>query len=260
MKIYLDVVFFLNFSFDFLLLLTVSLVLKRPVKIRRLILGASIGAISIIFLFWPLTSITLFLLKAVISVFMILGTYGFKEIKYFIKNIVYLYFVSILLGGFLYFLNIQFSYKNEGLIFFFQGLSINVVFLIVVSPLILYFYIKEVKKLKLTNITYHKLDIYLPNNEIITFNGYLDTGNQLYDPYKHRPIILIYSKQINIPYEKALLVPYEALNHQGVICCLIVPKVVINGSKTIYNVLIGKSNEPFSIPGVDAIIHPDFLL
>lgn len=37
MKVYLDLVFFLNFAFDFLLLLTVSLILKRHASYRRLL-------------------------------------------------------------------------------------------------------------------------------------------------------------------------------------------------------------------------------
>ena len=40
MKIYVDYVLFLNFMFDFLLLVSISLILKRQVKINRLILGA----------------------------------------------------------------------------------------------------------------------------------------------------------------------------------------------------------------------------
>ena len=44
MKIYVDVIFFLNFSFDFLLLITVKLLLKINVKLYRVLIASFIGA------------------------------------------------------------------------------------------------------------------------------------------------------------------------------------------------------------------------
>ena len=51
MKIYLDYVFFINFIFDFILLFTTKVLLKRNVKIKRIILGSFIGTFSIFILF-----------------------------------------------------------------------------------------------------------------------------------------------------------------------------------------------------------------
>ena len=87
MKIYLDLVFFINFFFDFLLLLVVKILLKRNVGIKQIILGALLGATSILFLFLPLNQVTLFLLKVIISILMILTTFGFQNKNYFFKNI-----------------------------------------------------------------------------------------------------------------------------------------------------------------------------
>ena len=39
MKIYLDLLFFLNFGFDFILLLVVSIILRRNVSLTRVVLG-----------------------------------------------------------------------------------------------------------------------------------------------------------------------------------------------------------------------------
>ena len=109
MKIYVDLVLLLNFAFDFILLLSVSILLRRMISINRLLLGAFIGSLSILLLFININSFTLFILKMFISVIMILVAFGYKSRKYFIKNIGFLYMSSIVLGGFLYFLNIQFS-------------------------------------------------------------------------------------------------------------------------------------------------------
>ena len=148
MKIYLDLLLFLNFFLDFILLLCVSLILKRNAKLKRLLLASLIGALSIFSLFYPFNSFTLFLLKAVISIFMVLISFGFKDIKYTINNIIYLYLVSIILGGALYLINDSLAYKNTGLIFYHNGFSINLVLVFILSPIILFIYVKKQRKLK----------------------------------------------------------------------------------------------------------------
>ena len=112
MKIYLDLIMILNFFIDFILLLTVSVILKRNIKITRIMLGAFIGGISILLLFFNINSVLLFVLKFLISVAMTIITFKFVNIKYTLVNILYLYMSSIILGGFLYLLNIEFSYKH----------------------------------------------------------------------------------------------------------------------------------------------------
>ena len=131
MKIYVDLVLLLNFLFDLILLFGVGIILRRQTTLKKLILGALVGSVTILSMFIEMGSFSLFLLKVVISVLMVLIVFGFRDIRYFFNNLFYLYTSSILLGGFLYFLNLQFSYKNEGLIFYFDGLSVNVVVLIV---------------------------------------------------------------------------------------------------------------------------------
>ena len=130
MKIYLDVIFLINFFFDFFLLMITSILLRRKVKFKNMILGSLIGALSIFVLFININSFELFIIKIIISLIMVLVTFKYKNIRYTLKNIVYLYFTSMILGGVLYYLNVEFSYKQEGLVFYHDGLSINFVFLI----------------------------------------------------------------------------------------------------------------------------------
>ena len=115
MKIYLDVVLFINFFFDFLLLFGVDRILKRNTKLKRIIFGSIVGSLSILFLFIPCSSFILFIGKIIISIFMIIITFSYHNIKYFIRNFITLYVVSIFLGGVLYFINDSFSYKNTGI-------------------------------------------------------------------------------------------------------------------------------------------------
>lgn len=261
MKLYLDLIFFLNFTFDFLLLMSVSLILRRNVKISKILLGSLVGAMSIFLLFFKINSFELFMYKIVISVLMILVTFNFKNITYTIKNTFYLYIVSIVLGGCLYLLNIEFSYKQVGLVFYHNGLSINFIILFIASPIILFIYVKQSLNLRNNYSNYYKVDIYLKDGTIKKVSAFLDTGNKLKDPYKKRPIILVDKKALNFNYEEVntLLVPYDGINSHGLLKCIIPDQIYIYGVGVKTNLLIGISNEEIDIDGVDCILHTKLL-
>lgn len=257
MKIYVDLVLLLNFGFDLILLFGVAIILRRQTSLKRLLLGALVGSITILSMFIEMSSITLFLIKVIISILMVLIVFGYRDIKYFGNNLFYLYTSSIILGGFLYFLNLQFSYKNEGLIFYFDGLSVNVIVLIILSPIIIYAYVKQGLLLKNQYSNYYNVDIYLGNGQVVEATAFMDTGNKLEDPYKKRPIILLNKELVDIDYnkQKIVLVPYDAINHHGLLKCLIPDKIFIQGIGFRSNFLIGLSNEKILIDGVDCILH-----
>lgn len=252
MKIYVDLVLLLNFVFDFILLLSVSIILRRMASINRLLIGAFIGSLSILLLFIKINSLTLFLLKLVISVIMILISFGYRDRKYFFKNMGFLYMTSIVLGGFLYFLNVQFSYKHQGLVFFHEGLSINFIFLIIFSPIIIYVYVHQGLNLKNNYSKYHKVNISL-NKQNIDCVGYVDTGNKVVDPYFKRRIIFI-SNNIFINNEDYILVPINTVNSKGMIRCFRINKLLIDGKEQKEKFLVGVMNEKIKIDGVSCIL------
>lgn len=254
MKVYLDLVFFINFFFDLLLLCAVKIVLKRTVKFYRLVLGSLFGGLSIFLLFVKINNIELFAFKILISLIMLLIAFGYKNIRYYFKNFVSLYIISIFLGGFLYLLNVEFSYKQKGIIFFHNGLSINIIFIIILSPVIIYIYIKENKILKTEYRNYFIVKIIDDNQEFV-LNGYLDTGNNLVDPITKRVVILVDKKLIAplIHIHSPIFVPFRALNTKGIIECIKVSEVFVN-DKRIDNVLIGLSDE-FKMDNIECILN-----
>ena len=258
MKVYLVLVFLLNTAFDFLLLTTTSYLLKRNVKLKRIILGSVIGGLSIFLLFLKLNNFTLFIFKIVISIVMILSTFSFKNFKYFINNLIYLYLSSIVLGGGLYLINNEFNYKNYGILFVSNGFGLNIIVLIVLSPLILFFYIKQTRKLKLNYNNYYSTSL-VYKNKTYKFTAYLDTGNKLKDQYKKRPIILIYTDKINFSYENGILVPYSTVNGNGILKCIVADKIIIDNEKIIDKPLIGLSSEKFNIEGINMILNNETL-
>ena len=250
MKLYLDLIFLVNLWFDFLLLLSVTILLKRNIKFRRIIFGSLVGSLTIFILFFNLNNITLFLFKITISLIMMLVTFSFKNLKYTLTNLGYFYLVSIILGGGMYLLSDSFSYSSNGLMLYKNGMSFNYLVLLILSPVIIFFYIRETKKLKNSYSNYHKVDIVI-NRKTYHLNGYLDTGNNLYDPYKKRSVILV---NIELDYKNNFIyVPYSSLNHEGVVKCLKPKKVLIDGIE-FKDYLVGLSNNKFKIEGIDCIL------
>ena len=236
MTIYVDGLLFLNFFFDFLLLLSVSIILKRNVSIFRVIIGAFIGSLTILILFFKITSFELFLIKVYLSIIMCLVSFGYNDLKYTFKNILFLYLVSIILGGFLYMINIEFGYKQEGLIFINKGISLNVIFLIIFSPIVLYIYVKEMKSYKAKIGNYYKVNIYI-GKKVLNLNGYLDTGNTL--KYKGRLVILTNIK--NSFKNKIYMIPYMGASGYGVLECIRVRKVEVLDLGVFEDVYLGFS-------------------
>ncbi len=257
MRVYVDLILILNFGFDFILIFATGIILRRQTNLKKMVLSSLIGSFTTLSLFINMNSISLFLIKVIISILMVLISFGYKDIKYFGKNLFYLYTSSIILGGFLYLLNIEFSYKNSGLVFYYKGLSINFIILIILSPIIIYVYVKQAIELKNNYSNYYNIDIYLKSGEVIEAIGFVDTGNKLEDPYKRRPIILLDKSLINIDYDKypMLLVPYDTLNNHSLLKCIIPDKIFIEGIGFKNNFLIGLSNEKISIDGVDCILN-----
>ncbi|MBQ7136842.1 MAG: sigma-E processing peptidase SpoIIGA [Bacilli bacterium] len=258
MRVYVDLVLLLNITMDLLLLLSVSIVLKRNVKFYRIVLGSITGGISIIFLFISLNNLSLFLFKMLISVLMVLITFSYKNIKYFFNNLLYLYLSSIILGGGIYLLDIQINYRNQGLMFINNGFGINLVVLVIVSPFIIYSYIKSMRKMKNCYSNFYKVDLYY-KNKIYHFNAFLDTGNRLYDPYKKRPIVIANTNKITLNYEDAILVPYMTASGNSILKCVVADKLIIEKSIEVSNVLIGVIDNKLNIEGVNMLLHNDLI-
>lgn len=254
MKVYVDLVFLLNLYLDFLLLMTTSLVLKRNASLKKLILASLLGSLSILFLFWNINSLLLFFFKIGIAIFMMLVAFGYKDLKYFLNNLGYFYMISVILGGFLYYLNIEFSYTHVGLIFINKGLNINALVLFIISPIILYIYYRQAKKMKTTyNLTYEVL-VLLKNGKKYTMHGFLDTGNKLVDPITSKPIILLEKGVIKEENINFYYVPFQSLNNNNLLKCLKPEYIEINHKKY-KNYLLGISDKKFHLDGVECVLN-----
>lgn len=162
-----------------------------------------------------------------------------------------MYSISIFLAGGINLINVNLLPSINSYI-------LNILILIIISPIITYLYIKSIKNFKSNYSNYYKVDIYLDDENKITITAFLDTGNKLIDPYKHRPIILVNKSLIDITNKKILLVPYNTVNTNDLLKCIIPKKIYIDsiGFKT--NFLIGLMDE-INIEGIDCILNPKLL-
>ena len=238
MIVYIDLVLLLNIALDSILLMSVSVLLGRNVTIKRIIIGSLFGSISTLILFLSITSLQLLILKFLLGILMCIVTFGYINFKYTLNNVFYLYIISFIIGGGLTLI------KDYG--------YYNYIVLIIGFIVISYLFIKQTKKIQDNYSNYFKVDIYI-KGIIYKLNGYLDTGNKLFDQYKHRPIILV-SENIKYDDEDIIYVPYVSLNNESLVKCLKTEKVVIN-NKVFNNYLVGLSDKKFHIDGINCILH-----
>ena len=239
---YIELIILLNYIFDFILLFSVNIVLKNNISLKRLSLGALAGLLTIPVIFIKIPPFLLISLRLLLGLLMVIVTFKYKNILYTLKNILYLYMISTIIGGFLYYLSLEVSYQ---------------VFLIVLVPFYLYlvyFMIKKDKRLR----TYSYGIRVLINHHEITLKGYLDTGNSVRD-YLLKNKVIIVSNEVIKSYLKNQSFYYLNINTVSgaeLLRCYKVNKVLIN-NHVIDKCVIGVSNH-FRFNAFDALI-PNYL-
>ncbi|MDD6272538.1 MAG: sigma-E processing peptidase SpoIIGA [bacterium] len=224
---YLDELIILNFIIDYLLLDTLRNLLKINISKKRIILASLVGEISLIFLFVNLNNYVLTFIKILLCLIMILVCFGFNDYKTLIKNTVYYYLMSFFLGGSLFYL------REDGLIKYKYCL-----FLIPIIINIYKYFEYDLKKILNTR---YKVTIYLNNGKILYLNGYMDSGNELIEPYSNKKVIII-NQEVD---ENYYLVPYSTINNTSLIKCFNPKKVYIDGIGERKDISVGVVNKKF---------------
>lgn len=234
MKIYIELVFIVNFLLDFIILYGTKKLLKLNKSNKRLLLASIIGSLSTIIVFLKITNIILIILKILLSLILITVSFGKNNI--FI-NTFYFYLISIIVGGTIYLFDLN------------KSLYFNYLILIILSPIIIYLLIKELNKHRLNINDKYLVEITISKNKY-KLEGFIDTGNRLSSPIKKEPVILV---NLKINYNKVIYIPYKALNTEGIIPCIKPDKIMIN-NKQIKNYLVGLATDKFTIDNVNCIL------
>ena len=234
MKVYIELIYILNFLLDFMILYGTKRLLKINKKTTRLLLGSLIGMMTTLLINIKLTTISLLLIKILFSIIMIITSFGIKNI---IKNTIYFYAISIIIGGTIYLFDLN------------ESFYLNYLLLIILTPIIIYITTKELNNYKL-NIKDKYLVAITYNKKTYNLEGFIDTGNKLKSPISKKSIIIVNLKinPINIIY-----VPYKALNTIGIIPCIKPDKILIN-NKEIKNYLVGLAKDKLELNNYNCIL------
>ena len=249
--VYIDLLVIQDLIYNYVILIGVSLLLTRNTKIKKVFLSSVLGAIPLIFLFLNINNILNLIISFLFSIIMSIVAFSYKDIIFTIKNVFYMYAISIFLAGSINLININ-IFPEIG------NYLLNVIILIILSPIITLIYLKSISKIKTNYSNYYKVDIYLKENPKLTITAFLDTGNKLIDPYKHRPIILLNKALVNLENQKLLLVPYNTVNNSDLLKCIKPEKIYIHNIGCRNNFLIGLMDE-VNIEGVDCILNSKLL-
>lgn len=300
MTIYLDVIWLLNFGIDAFLILLTSMVLKRSISKKRVIAGGLVGSSIVILMFTPIAAIALHpISKIIISMCIVLASFGYKRFRTFIQTLLMFYFVTFIIGGGMVALHFFFKSDSElmnGVLAtkasgFGDAISWSVV--IIGFPVLWFFSKTRIEDVEVRKVHYDqlvKVEIVI-DETTLQLTGLIDSGNQLYDPITKTPVMIldcvkladqlpqeILNKTKSIehltvieedqahPWERRLrVIPYRVVGKENQLLIALKPDVVkvYDGYQTINlsKVLVGMNHTSLSSDGeYDCILHPKMML
>ena len=184
---------------------------------------------------------------------MVIITFGFKDIIYLKNNILYFYMISVIYGGFVYMINLKFNHFYNPNYYYNRKVFINFLGIVFIAPIIYFLYMYSYKNNNAKHKNYYDLKVSL-NDKIYSLKAFYDTGNLIKDPYKGRPVILIYKDVLegDIKNKSPIYVPYNTINSKKLLMCF-KPNLLVINNKVINNCLIGLFDDYLS-DGIKAII------
>lgn len=183
MKIYLDVFFLVNMGMNFVILLTESLLGQRTVRVRRLLLSSVMGgaaACGMLVLGLHRIMPLLVLCYLVVSILLIRIAFGKTTPGAFVRNIVMFYTTAFVLAGLLVQLQKTFHMPLTGV-----SMLAVMSFILLLLRWLMPVFRKHQDRME----RYYRVKLRY-GEEKIEGNALLDTGNGLYDPISHQPVML----------------------------------------------------------------------
>ncbi len=275
LEIYPDIVFILNFCFDFILIYLLKRVNRKNSKLLRMLAASGIGgAIAVIVSIFPWMNVILklFLLYAAGAVLMIIVAFGRMKWSDLLKQFIVLnlitYFVGGLMNSIYYHTNLRLYLLNLGNGIRFSNIKMIYVGVAMIGIMVISFVILRLLRWyqKHAPETY-EVDLVLDGRSIST-RGLMDTGNCLHDPIYKRPVMVIenslleglvtpeFAKELeeakhylegneldtsrwNIGEESLLrlrFIPYRSVDKSGMLLGIKLDKVLIHtGKETVCN-------------------------
>lgn len=210
MTIYIDIVLIENLIMNYIILLSVAIILKTKIKYIRILISSSIGGVYAIFSYISALEIysTIFL-KVLLSIIMVYIAFYPQNIKKMCKELLIFYLTSFVFGGaafsLLYFIRPQDILMKNGMLLGTYPLK-TVMLAAIVGFIVLSVTFKIVKIKISKKDLFCNLDIKIDDKNIET-KAMIDTGNLLREPITNIPVIVV---EHTLLYE---VIPKEILNN-----------------------------------------------
>lgn len=194
MIVYIDIILLENLCMNFIILFSVSYILKIKAKLLRMFISSFIGGIYAIFTYMNINSIySNFFMKIMLSFIMVFVAFNSKNLKQFIKQVVLFYLVSFAFGGcaffLLYFVKPQEIFMKNGVLIGMYPLKI-VIFGGIVGAILLKFSFKFAKSRVWKKDIFCDIEINFKEKNI-KLKALIDTGNMLKDPISLKPVVVV---------------------------------------------------------------------
>lgn len=220
MEVYIDVVVFQNFIVDMFLLKITSKIMKLKITTKRLLVSSLIGGIYTITSVIPgLKIFSKVPFQIIMALLMIIVLLGKNSIKTKLKAASVFILLSVLLSGLcvLFILwNCNFSITSSKYLLFDNSIKNIVISLILMyflcDRIVCYFKDRTFLNNYIFNVSFEI------NKRVVSFKGFLDTGNELREPITNLPCILVEKdilKDLPIKKEDVYYVPYSAIGIKG---------------------------------------------
>ncbi len=235
MVVYADVLIFLNTIINFYLLLLCSKIGRNNESILRIVCGAFIGALFSLYIFLPnQTIISEAAVRIVCSALIILISFGYRNIKNYLKNVFIFYAVSFTFAGAM--LGIWLIFKPGGMVIHNSIVYFNFSpLLLIILSVIFYFLAVIFRRIfsnKLSEKRICSIKIYL-NDKYIQTLALIDSGHNVTDFLSDKDIIFLSKSKafelfgsidplnLNDEYKKRYrLIPCQTVSSDGMLTAM----------------------------------------
>lgn len=192
MTVYIDVLFAINLIINYLLLLTTSKLAKQHSPVWRLLIGATVGAVYAVCMFFPqVRALYTIMAKIIVSFILVAITFSIRKWRCFIKTVGIFYITSFIFGGVA--LGIfYFTGTGKGTIIsngiFYFNLPLRI---LIISSAIAYIAIRIIWRIYKSDRLreYKQIEIRFMG-KAVHLNALIDTGNMLCEPITGTPVII----------------------------------------------------------------------
>lgn len=203
--IYVDEMFLENFIMNYLIIYMTSYFSKLKVCWYKMAIGAGVGALYVIFSY--ILNITVYqniICKFILALFIVSVSFYPRDVKEFVKSISIFYLITFVIGGasfsFAYLLNIKNSIYDG--VLYIEEFPLQ---MLVISAFVVFILLKIITILLKNKIRFESIIFPIEicaNNKKILIDAFLDTGNNVKEPYTNKEVIFAELESIKslVPY------------------------------------------------------------